>query len=59
VAGALIGPATKLGASPGVIFTWGEHFSATFNVDIPLTIHNRAVQAVPDYRIRGGATWSF
>jgi hypothetical protein len=53
------GIVTSWYASPGVIFTCGEHFSATFNVDIPLTIYNRAVQAVPDYRIRGGATWSF
>ena len=46
-------------AAPGIIFTWGEHFSTTFNVDIPLTIDNRAFQTVPDYRIRGGLTWSF
>ena len=46
-------------ASPGVIFTWGEHFSATCHVDIPLNIENRSVQVVPDYRIRGGLTWSF
>ena len=46
-------------ASPGVIFTRGEHFSATANVDIPLSIDNRAFQVVPDYRIRGGVTWSF
>lgn len=46
-------------ASPGVNATWGEHFSATFNVDIPLSIDNRAFQVVPDYRIRGGVSWSF
>lgn len=46
-------------ASPGVIFTWGEHFSATCNVDLPLGIDNRAFQVVPDYRLRGGASWSF
>ncbi len=53
------GIVTSWYASPGVIFTWGEHFSATFNVDIPLDIYNRAFQAVPDYRIRGGLGWSF
>jgi hypothetical protein len=42
-----------------VLFTWGEHFSASLNVDLPLRIYNRAFQTVPDYRIRGGATWSF
>jgi hypothetical protein len=46
-------------ASPGAVFTWGEHFSASLNVDIPLRIYNRAFQTVPDYRLRGGATWSF
>jgi hypothetical protein len=46
-------------AAPGLIFTWGEHFSASLNVDVPLRIDNRAFQTVPDYRIRGGATWSF
>ena len=46
-------------ASPGVVLTWGEHFSATLNVDIPLRIYNRAFQTVPDYRARGGATWNF
>jgi len=53
------GIVTSWYASPGAIFTWGEHFSATVNFDIPLTIDNRAVQVVPDYRIRGGATWRF
>lgn len=53
------GIVTSWYASPGVIFTWGEQFSATLNVDIPLTIYNRAFQVVPDYRIRGGASWSF
>ena len=53
------GIVTSWYASPGVIFTWGEHFSATFNVDIPFTIYSRAFQVVPDYRIRGGASWSF
>ena len=44
---------------PGLTFTWGEHFSATANVDIPLHILNRAVQTVPDYRVRGGITCHF
>ena len=46
-------------AAPGLIFTWGEHFSASLNIDVPLRIYNRAFQTVPDYRIRGGATWNF
>ena len=46
-------------AGPGVIFTWGEHFSATLNADLPIRIVNRAFQTVPDYRVRGGVTWNF
>jgi hypothetical protein len=46
-------------AGPGIVFTFGEHFSATFNADVPLRIYNRSVQAVPDYRLRGGVTWVF
>jgi hypothetical protein len=46
-------------AGPGLILTWGENFSATANVDFPLTIATRGVQAVPDYRIRAGLNWNF
>ena len=46
-------------AAPGLIFTWGEHFSASLNVDVPLRIYNRAFQTVPDYRIRAGITYRF
>jgi hypothetical protein len=53
------GIVTSWYASPGLVFTWGEHFSATLNVDIPLRIYNRSFQTVPDYRIRGGASWRF
>jgi hypothetical protein len=53
------GIVTSWYVAPGVIFTWGEHFSVSLNVDVPLRIYNRAFQIVPDYRVRGGATWSF
>jgi hypothetical protein len=46
-------------AGPGLVFTWGENFSATANADFPLRIANRAFQTVPDYRVRGGLTWNF
>ena len=46
-------------AGPGVVFTFGENFSATAYVDIPLTVVNQGVQVAPDYRIRGGVTWVF
>jgi hypothetical protein len=46
-------------AGPGLVFTWGENFSATANADFPLRIANRSFQTVPDYRLRGGITWNF
>jgi hypothetical protein len=46
-------------AGPGVTLTWGERFSVTFNVDVPLRITNREFQTVPDYRVRGGVSWHF
>jgi len=53
------GITTSWYAGPGIVFTSGEHFSATVNADLPLRIYNRSVQAVPDYRLRGGVTWAF
>lgn len=46
-------------AGPGLVFTWGEHFSATVNADLPIRIVTRDFQTVPDYRVRGGLTWNF
>jgi len=46
-------------AGPGLTFTWGERFSVTLHGDIPLTIENRGVQTVADYRVRGGISWRF
>ena len=44
---------------PALIFTWGNHFSAQAEVDVPLSIRNNGIQNVPDYRIRDGVTWRF
>ena len=33
--------------------------SISVHLDIPLAIHTRAFQLVPDYRVRGGASWNF
>jgi hypothetical protein len=46
-------------AGPALIFTWGERFSATLNLDIPLRITNHEFQTVPDYRARAGIAWHF
>ncbi len=53
------GITTSWYAGPGIVFTYGEHFSASVNADLPLRIYNRSVQVVPDYRLRGGVTWAF
>ena len=53
------GLVTSWYAGPGLIFTLGEHFSATANADIPLDIINRSTQTVADYRLRAGVTWAF
>jgi hypothetical protein len=53
------GITTSWYAGPGIVFTYGEHFSASLNADLPLRIYNRGVQSVPDYRVRGGVTWAF
>ena len=39
--------------------TWGDRFSATAGVDVPLLIANNGFQSVPNYRVRGGFTWRF
>jgi hypothetical protein len=53
------GITTSWYGGPGIVFTFGEHFSASVNADLPLRIYNRRVQSVPDYRLRGGVTWAF
>jgi len=44
---------------PQLTFTCGEHFSANAGVDVPLSIYNRGIQDVPDYRVHGGVGWRF
>jgi hypothetical protein len=44
---------------PLVTFNWGGGFSANVGVDVPLEIRNRGYDAVPDYRLHGGVSWTF
>jgi hypothetical protein len=44
---------------PQLNFTWSEHFTANWGIDIPLHITENGFQAVPDYRIHGGISWRF
>jgi hypothetical protein len=50
---------TSVYIGPQLTATWGEKLSAELGVDIPVSIDNTALQAVPDYRIRAAFTWHF
>jgi hypothetical protein len=44
---------------PQLAVTWSDKLSASVGVDLPVLLNNTALQAVPDYRIRGAVTWRF
>jgi hypothetical protein len=50
---------TALYLGPALTFTWSSSLAAEFAVDLPVIQNNSALQIVPDYRLRGGVTWSF
>ena len=50
---------TSVFVGPQINVTIGEKFSADVGVDLPVSIHNTALQLVPDYRVRAGLTWRF
>ncbi len=50
---------TAVYLGPQVSFTWSAKLSAEIGADFPLSIANTSLQAVPDYRVRGGLTWRF
>ena len=50
---------TAVYLGPQINFTWSDKLSAELGVDLPVSIDNTALQAVPDYRIRAGLTWHF
>ena len=50
---------TALYLGPAFDFTWGTHLAAEIGADLPVLQHNTGLQAVPDYRLRGGITWRF
>lgn len=51
--------ATIVYAGPQINFTWSDKLSAQVGVDLPVSIANSGVQAVPDYRIHAGLTLRF
>jgi hypothetical protein len=49
---------TSVFVGPRILGTRGR-WSAEFEVDLPVSINNTALQAVPDYRLRGGISFYF
>ena len=50
---------TSVFLGPEVLLTWRSHLSAELGADFPVSIDNTALQAVPDWRLRGALTWHF
>ena len=50
---------TSVYLGPQFTLTWGERFSAEVGLDLPVSVNNSALQAVPDFRVRAGLTWRF
>src|SRR5205807_459591 len=44
---------------PQINFTWQSKWSAQLGADLPVSIQNSGLQAVPDYRIHAAFTWRF
>jgi hypothetical protein len=50
---------TAVYVGPQFNFTWSDKLSASIGADLPVLLDNTALQAVPDYRVRGAVTWRF
>src|SRR5262249_4811502 len=50
---------TAVYVGPEFSCSWGEKLSAEVGVDIPVSIDNTALQAVPDYRVHAALQWHF
>jgi hypothetical protein len=44
---------------PQINFTWSDKLSAQIGGDLPVSIDNTGLQAVPDYRVHLAFTWRF
>lgn len=44
---------------PDLSLTWRENLSAEVGAEIPVMVHNTALQIVPDYKIHAAVTWRF
>jgi hypothetical protein len=50
---------TSVYVGPQLLGTWSDKLSASIGIDLPVLLDNTALQAVPDYRVRGAVTWRF
>lgn len=50
---------TAVYLGPQLNLTWSDKLSFHLGVDLPVSIDNTALQAVPDYRLHAGMTWRF
>jgi len=50
---------TSVFLGPQVSVTWRERLSTELGADLPMSIHNTALQSVPDYRVRAAVNWRF
>ena len=50
---------TSVFLGPQIDFTWSTRLSAQLGVDIPVSVENSGLQAVPDYRVHAAVTWRF
>lgn len=50
---------TTVYLGPEITATWRDLISGELGVDVPVSIANTALQAVPDYRVRGAVSFRF
>ncbi len=50
---------TAVYLGPAVSFTWSNKLSVSVGADLPVSIDNTSLQAVPNYRVRGAVNWRF
>lgn|ERR1051325_890655 len=50
---------TSVFLGPQIDLTWSTRLSAQLGVDLPVSLENSGLQAVPDYRVHAALTWRF
>ena len=50
---------TNVYLGPQINFTWSDKLSVQVGGDLPVSIDNTGLQAVPDFRVHAAFTWRF